>query len=215
LKSEIRNKQCQTRRKNYKRAVWALTSRGANLAEKITAGLPGKHMLKSNLSACKIQPSACGHHWIFAMSLRNPGIELNQNTPSVFIDDILVDLPSQMLILRSGSLVDGIGCNRNTNKEEIKSFLHEVLNRFSFASVNLNRIAAIDIKKDKPSLIALAADLDLPITSFNTQDLNHVQAMETAVFIGSSASIEYLDFMITPRSYASKYSIDEQDRQIA
>ena len=146
------------------------------------------------------------------MSSRNPGIELNQNTPGVFIDDILVDLPSQMLILRSGSLVDGIGCNRNTNKEEIKSFLHEVLNRFSFASVNLNRIASIDIKKDKPSLIALAADLDLPIIFFNTKDLNHVQAMETAVFVGSSASIEYLDFMITPRGYASKYSIDEQDR---
>lgn len=146
------------------------------------------------------------------MSSRNPGIELNQNTPGVSIDDILVDLPSQMLILRSGSLVDGIGCNRNTNKEEIKSFLHEVLNRFSFASVNLNRIASIDIKKDKPSLIALAADLDLPIIFFNTKDLNPVQAMETAVFIGSSASIEYLDFMITPRSYASKYSIDEKDR---
>jgi precorrin-3B C17-methyltransferase len=36
--------------------------------------------------------------------------------------------------------------------------------------------------------------------------------MQTAVFIGSSASIEYLDFMITPRGYASKYSIDEQNR---
>lgn len=36
--------------------------------------------------------------------------------------------------------------------------------------------------------------------------------MQTAVFVGSSASIEYLDFMITPRGYASKYAIDEQDR---
>jgi len=64
-------------------------------------------------------------------------MELNQNNPGVFIDDILVDLTSQMLILRPGSLVAGNG---------------------------------------------------------------------------SSASIEYLDFMITPRGYASKYSIDEQER---
>jgi hypothetical protein len=134
VKPEIRNKKCQTRSKNYKLAVWALTSRGANLAGKITAGRPGNHMPKSNLSACKIRPSACGHHRIFDMSSRNPGMELNQNTPSVFIDDILVDLPSQMLILRPGSLVAGIECNRNTNKEEIKSFLHDVLNRFSRTS---------------------------------------------------------------------------------
>jgi hypothetical protein len=86
------------------------------------------------------------------------------------------------------------------------------LNRFSFASVNLNRIATIDIKKAKPSLIALAACLDLPIIFFNTKDLNHVQARETTPFTGSSASIESLDFMITPGSYASKYSIDEKDR---
>jgi precorrin-3B C17-methyltransferase len=36
--------------------------------------------------------------------------------------------------------------------------------------------------------------------------------MQTIVFVGSSASIEYLDFMITPRGYASKYSMDDQDR---
>jgi precorrin-3B C17-methyltransferase len=31
--------------------------------------------------------------------------------------------------------------------------------------------------------------------------------MQTTVFIGSSASSRYLDFMVTPRGYAGKYDI--------
>jgi len=31
--------------------------------------------------------------------------------------------------------------------------------------------------------------------------------MQTTVFIGSSASSRYLDFMVTPRGYAKKYKI--------
>jgi precorrin-3B C17-methyltransferase len=32
--------------------------------------------------------------------------------------------------------------------------------------------------------------------------------MQTIVFIGSSTSVRYLDFMVTPRGYAAKYTID-------
>jgi cobalt-precorrin 5A hydrolase len=141
-------------------------------------GLLKNYMPESNLIACEIQPSECGHHRIFDSSSRNPDVALNQNTAGVFIDDILVDLPSRMLILRPRSLVAGIGCNRNTTKEEIKSVLQNVLNRFGLASASLNCIATIDIKKDEPGLIALAADLDLPIIFFSTQDLNHVQVIQ-------------------------------------
>ncbi len=217
-------------------------------------GLLGNHMSKSNLSACKIRPSACGHHWIFNMSSQNPGMELNQNTPGVFIDDILVDLPSQMLILRPRSLVTEIGCNRNTNKEEIKPFLHDVLNQFSLASASLSDLLTPWERIEQR--IESAARADFVIVLYNPkskrrdwqlesaqkiilkhrpgstpvgivtramregQDVRIVRLenlhttpvdMQTAVFVGSSASIEYLDFMITPRGYASKYSIDEQE----
>ena len=47
----------------------------------------------------------------------------SENLPGVFVDDILVDLPSQILVLRPASLVAGIGCNRNTAKDEIKELL--------------------------------------------------------------------------------------------
>jgi precorrin-3B methylase len=32
--------------------------------------------------------------------------------------------------------------------------------------------------------------------------------MQTTIFIGSSASSRYLDFMITPRGYSNKYKIN-------
>jgi cobalt-precorrin 5A hydrolase len=142
-------------------------------------GLLENHILKSNHITGKIPSSAIRSHRILDKSSQNLELERDPNTPGVFIDDILVDLPSQMLILRPRSLVAGIGCNRNTGKEEIKSVLQDVLDRFGLASASLNCIATIDIKKNEPGLIALAADLDLPIIFFTSQDLNHVQGIQT------------------------------------
>lgn len=44
----------------------------------------------------------------------------------------------------------------------------------------------------------------IPLKNLHTATVN----MQTTVFIGSSASFEYLDFMITPRGYGAKYSGD-------
>jgi precorrin-3B C17-methyltransferase len=44
----------------------------------------------------------------------------------------------------------------------------------------------------------------IPLKNLHTATVN----MQTTVFIGSSASFEYLDFMITPRGYSGKYSGD-------
>jgi len=38
--------------------------------------------------------------------------------------------------------------------------------------------------------------------------------MQTTVFIGSSASSHYLDFMITPRGYAEKYNLGDDKKTI-
>ncbi len=42
----------------------------------------------------------------------------------------------------------------------------------------------------------------LPLENLHTARVN----MQTTVFIGSSASVEYLDFMVTPRGYSKKYA---------
>ncbi|CAN2040887.1 precorrin-3B C17-methyltransferase [Candidatus Magnetomoraceae bacterium gMMP-15] len=47
---------------------------------------------------------------------------------------------------------------------------------------------------------------NVSITTLENLHTCHVD-MQTTVFIGSSASIRYLDFMITPRGYSKKYRI--------
>jgi len=97
----------------------------------------------------------------------------------VFICDVRFDLPPQMLILRPESLVAGIGCNRNTSMEEMKSFLHEVLEKFRLSFNSLKCIATINIKKDEPGLLALSEELELPITFYDREELNQIKTIET------------------------------------
>ena len=50
------------------------------------------------------------------------------------------------------------------------------------------------------------------VTFCNLADLHRAEVdMQTIVFIGSSASVRYLDFMVTPRGYAAKYTIDGEN----
>jgi cobalt-precorrin 5A hydrolase len=97
----------------------------------------------------------------------------------VFICDVRFDLPPQMLILRPESLVAGIGCNRNTSMEEMKSFLHEVLEKFRLSFNSLKCIATINIKKDELGLLALSEELELPITFYDREELNQIKTIET------------------------------------
>ena len=93
----------------------------------------------------------------------------------VFIDDLRVDLPSAVLILRPASLIAGIGCNRNTEAAEILTHLEEVLEKNNLAPSSLKGLASIDLKADENGLIMMAGNLKLPLTFFNKQELNQVK----------------------------------------
>jgi cobalt-precorrin 5A hydrolase len=99
--------------------------------------------------------------------------------PGVFIGDIRLDFPPNLLILRPQSLSAGMGCNRNTSMDEMKSFLYEVLKKFRLSFNSLKCIATINIKKDEPGLLALSEELELPIRFYNREELNHIKAIET------------------------------------
>ena len=103
----------------------------------------------------------------------------NKDTPGVFIDDVLADLSKNMLILRPGSLVAGIGCNRNTTMEEIKEFLKKVLEESKLAISSVISLATINLKADEPGLIALAEDLNLPISFFDKDELNRADGIKS------------------------------------
>jgi cobalt-precorrin 5A hydrolase len=110
---------------------------------------------------------------------RRGGEPCPEDPPGVFVDDIKVDLPPQMLVLRPRSLVAGMGCNRNTSREEMKSFLMEILNAFGLSAGSLRQIATITIKKDEPGLIALANELEIPLVFFEKEELGGVENIKT------------------------------------
>jgi len=103
----------------------------------------------------------------------------NEDTPGVFIDDTLIDLSKNMLILRPGSLVAGIGCNRNTTMKEIKEFFEEVLEGSKLATASVIRIATINLKADEPGLIAFAEELELPISFYDKEELNQADGIKS------------------------------------
>ncbi len=47
--------------------------------------------------------------------------------PGVYVDDAVAILPEEVLVLRPQTLAAGIGCNRNTGKEEIGALLAATL----------------------------------------------------------------------------------------
>ncbi|CAB1077778.1 hypothetical protein JY97_04965 [Alkalispirochaeta odontotermitis] len=100
------------------------------------------------------------------------------NAAYVLATDRTLDLPVAVLVLRPASLIAGIGCNRNTEAAEIKAHLTQVLadNRLAFSS--LSGIASIDVKADETGLIAVAAELELPLTFFGKQELNQVNTIQ-------------------------------------
>jgi cobalt-precorrin 5A hydrolase len=131
-------------------------------------GFLSDHRLNSNFIECTMPPDiAFGSH--------PPATGFNDRMPGVFIHDRVADLPDNWLLLRPKSLVAGVGCNRNTPMEEIKSLLVRTLEDTGLAYRSLDAIATIDIKKDEPGLISLSADAGLPILFFSKQRLNSVQ----------------------------------------
>ena len=56
---------------------------------------------------------------------------------------------------------------------------------------------------------AMRKNQDIQIVSLGDLQKAHVN-MQTTLFIGSSASVKYFDFMVTPRGYSKKYKIDRE-----
>jgi cobalt-precorrin 5A hydrolase len=96
----------------------------------------------------------------------------------VYIDDVINELPSRVLILRPPSLVAGIGCNRGTDSEEICAHFKQVVKTHGLASTSLTCLASIDVKEDEPGLIAAAESLGLPLVFFNREELNQVKGIK-------------------------------------
>ena len=99
--------------------------------------------------------------------------------PGVFVDHIRLDLPPHVLVLRPGSLVVGMGCNRGTGANEMRTLLESSLAAHNLARSSLRCLATVDLKADEPGLLALAQSLGVPLQTFTRDQLNQVDQVPT------------------------------------
>lgn len=102
-----------------------------------------------------------------------------ENNAGIFVDYIRLDLPPHVLVLRPGSLVAGMGCNRGTDVGEMLDLLVETFAKNRLAMSSLRALATVDLKADEPGLLALAESLNVPITVFTRDRLNEVEQIPT------------------------------------
>jgi len=102
-----------------------------------------------------------------------------QNDAGVFVDHMRLDLPPHVLVLRPGSLVAGMGCNRGTDVEEMRDLLLETFATNRLAISSLRALATVDLKADEPGLLALAESLNLTLTVFTRDRLKGVAQVPT------------------------------------
>jgi cobalt-precorrin 5A hydrolase len=93
----------------------------------------------------------------------------------IFVDDVRMELPARVLVLRPRSLVAGMGCNRHAAMQEMMDLLLGVLDDAGLARGSLSAIASVDLKADEPGLLALAKTLALDLHLFSAAQLNSVQ----------------------------------------
>ena len=100
------------------------------------------------------------------------------DSPGIYIDDAVAVLPDGVLVLRPKSLAAGIGCNRNTAKDELKALLQNTLKQHRLSINSLKAIASINIKNDEPGLLSLAQELNIPLVFYAKEELNTAMGIE-------------------------------------
>jgi cobalt-precorrin 5A hydrolase len=104
---------------------------------------------------------------------------IGDGTAGIYVGHKRLDLPPHVLVLRPGSLVAGMGCNRGADVDEMRDLLIDTLARNGLAAASLRCIATVDLKADEPGLVALAESLGIPLTVYSRDRLNRVTRVPT------------------------------------
>ncbi len=94
--------------------------------------------------------------------------------PGLYVDHMRLDLPPHVLVLRPGSLVAGMGCNRGTGTQEMRDLLEATFADGNLALASLRALATVDLKADEAGLLALAESLAVPLMTFTRDRLGSV-----------------------------------------
>jgi cobalt-precorrin 5A hydrolase len=144
----------------------------ALLEEKRIEILDPYGLLKNALPVSTLTPA-------LSSPLNGEGSGQDKDQPMIYVGDEIRAITSSCLILRPGVLVAGIGCNRGTDKEEIKRCLYDVFRKHQLSPKSLFALATIDIKKNEAGLIELAQALDIPILFYSSEALNRTEGIKT------------------------------------
>lgn len=69
------------------------------------------------------------------------------------------------------TLVVGLGCQRGCPVSTLRALLDQALQAHQFQLQQITALASIDLKRDEPGLIELAAQLALPLIYFSSEQL--------------------------------------------
>jgi len=78
------------------------------------------------------------------------------------------------VVYRPKSLVLGVGCDKLTPPALVARGVTTLLAKHNLSPKSVARIATIDLKRDEPALVALARQLDCPLTTFGAAELDAV-----------------------------------------
>jgi hypothetical protein len=106
-------------------------------------------------------------------------VSFDRSDAGVFVDHMRLDLPPHVLVLRPGSLVAGMGCNRGTDAKRCAICWWNTFAKNRLAISSLRAIATVDLKADEPGMLALAESLNIPMTVFTRDRLKTVEQVPT------------------------------------
>ncbi|MEO6679953.1 MAG: cobalamin biosynthesis protein, partial [Pseudomonas sp.] len=74
------------------------------------------------------------------------------------------------------TLVVGLGCQRGCPASTLRALLDQALQAHQIELQSIKALASIDLKRDEPGLIELAAQLGLEVMYFSSEELASYQA---------------------------------------
>ena len=99
--------------------------------------------------------------------------------------------PDAPLRLIPRCVILGMGCRKGKSYEELRDFAEGTLQELGLDREAVCAIASIDVKKEEPGLVSLAADLGVPLQTFNAEELEKTE-LENWTFMESDRVREYV-----------------------
>ncbi len=102
------------------------------------------------------------------------GEEWRKDLPGIWVTCKAMAASQKKLILHPRCLVAGVGCNRNTEAQEIIGMVKEHFSQEDLALESLLSLASIDLKREEEGLKRAAEVLNVPIWFFSPEELEGV-----------------------------------------